>query len=257
MNKDTDFLIVGASIDRLNVASGVLVFSTQKDALQILLIRCPEPPYEDKWCIPCAVLRITETADEAAQRCLNTEVGLKGACIEQLYTFSDIERNPHVRTIMISYIAMIPEIKLPYVKDRADHDIVLFTINRTEDGYFLTSNIGDEKIRVEKKDMLFDHADLIQAALDRMAGKIDYTEIGFRFLNDPQRFTLTELRHIYDAVKGTHSDIGNFRRFIKNRYITNGKVVNNTDDRKEMEHAGRPAATFRYTGNFGTKAKDN
>ena len=210
-----------------SVAVSTLVFTTKKDVLQVALIKCPEYPHIDRWCLPCTYIRLEETADEAALRCLRDRTGITDVSIEQLYTFSDVARNPALRIIMVSYIAMVPESKLSHFKESA----------------------------LEKSGLLFDHAQMIQTALDRMAGKIDYSEIAFRFLNNTERFTLTELRYIYDAVKGIHSDVGNFRRFIKNRYIITGKVVNNADDRMEMEHAGRPASTFRYIENSAKKTE--
>ena len=225
-----------------SVAVSTLVFTTKKDVLQVALIKCPEYSHIDKWCLPCSYIRLEETADEAALRCLKDRTGITDVSIEQLYTFSDVARNPALRIIMVSYIAMVPECKLSHFKE-------LFDVVRTEDGFYLYSDSEAGEIRLEKSELLFDHAQMIQTALDRMAGKIDYSEIAFRFLNNTERFTLTELRYIYDAVKGARSDVGNFRRFIKSRYIITGKVVNNADDRMEMEHAGRPASTFRYIEN--------
>lgn len=232
-----------------SVAVSTLVFTTKKDILQVALIKCPEYPYIDRYCLPCTYIRADETADEAALRCLRDRTEITDVSIEQLYTFSDVARNPALRIIMVSYIAMVPECKLSHFKESADLKAVLFDVVRTEDGFYFYSDSEAGEIRLEKSELLFDHAQMIQTALDRMAGKIDYSEIAFRFLNNTERFTLTELRYIYDAVKGIRSDVGNFRRFIKNRYIITGKVVNNTDDRMEMEHAGRPASTFRYIEN--------
>lgn len=231
------------------IAVGVLVFSTKKDTLQIKLIKCPEAPYEDKWCLPCTYIRVEENADEAAMRSLEYNTGLKDVSIEQLYTFSDVDRNPGHRIIMIVYMAMVPGAKLASLDGTENDKSMLFDIVRTANGIYLTADTEDGKIRLDKDSLLFDHAEMIKLGIERMAGKIDYSEIGFRFLDNPNRFTLTEVRHVYDAIKGSHSDIGNFRRFIKNRYIMTGKVVNNVDDRMEMEHAGRPAATFRYVSN--------
>ncbi len=245
MHTDTE-CIINNNADSPSVAVSVLVFTTKKNILRIALIKCPESPYPDKWSLPCTSIRVSETGDESALRCLKDSTGITDVSLEQLYTFSDVNRNPNLRTIMISYIAMVSENTVSYHRGIGENAATLFDIVRSGDGFYLQADTDDGVIKLRDRDLLYDHAQMIGTALDRMAGKIDYTEIGFRFLNNTERFTLTELRLIYDAVKGTNSDVGNFRRFIKNRYISTGKVVNNLDDRMEMEHAGRPASTFRY-----------
>ena len=268
--------------ERPSIASDVLVFSTEGSVLKLLLIRRNDYPFKGKWCLPGSFIGANETAEEAASRTLLKETGMTGIAMEQLYTFSKIDRDPRMRIISVSYIAMVPNRVLRFRKGIRDGEAVLFDVVRTEDGFVLTSDFeepdlsGAERgttpsevqgqatvlpetkdrntalpeakthgILVRKGDIAFDHAEIIQTALDRMAGKIDYTDIGFHFLDDKDAFTLTDLRLIYNAVKGVEHDIGNFRRFIKNRYIVTGKIINNREDRKGF---GRPAATYRYIG---------
>lgn len=239
--------------ERPSIASDVLVFSTEGSVLKLLLIKRNDYPFKGKWCLPGSFIGTDETAEEAASRTLLKETGMTGIAMEQLYTFSKIDRDPRMRIISVSYIAMVPNRAMRFRKGIRDGEAVLFDVVRTEDGFELLSDLTDPSlqgtpdhgIRVRKNEIAFDHAEIIQTALDRMAGKIDYTDIGFHFLDDREAFTLTDLRLIYNAVKGVEHDIGNFRRFIKNRYIITGKIINNREDRKGF---GRPAATYRYTG---------
>ena len=250
MQSEKDFLsnYNPSNYDRPSIAVDVLVFTTNKDTLQIALVRRNEHPYAGQWSLPGTFIGIKETADVAAQRCLKEKTGMSDVSIEQLYTFSEVDRDPRMRIITVGYIAMVPGEKLLYQEGSERGKAMLFDVIRTENGYYLKANTPEGPLKIEENELAFDHGNMIRTAIERMEGKIDYTEIGFRFLNHPDRFTLTELRYIYDAVKGVKSDIGNFRRFIKNRYIITGKVVNNRDDRKEMEHAGRPASTYCYLG---------
>ena len=156
-----------------SVAVSTLVFTTKKDVLQVALIKCPEYPHIDRWCLPCSYIRFEETADEAALRCLRDRTGITDVSIEQLYTFSDVARKPDLRIIMVSYIAMVPECKLSHFKESTHLKAVLFDVIRTEDGFYLYSDSGIGEVRLEKSGLLFDHAQMIQTALDRMAGKID------------------------------------------------------------------------------------
>ena len=234
-----------SSFERPSITADVLVFTVRESTLQILMVRRDEHPFLGKWCLPGSFIGMEETAEEAAARTLVKEAGMEGAAMEQLYTFSAIDRDPRMRIISIAYIAMMPSNAMHYRKGTDAGSAILFDIQRTDKGFRLTAEIDGELLEIGPEEIAFDHEKIIRTALDRMAGKIDYTDIGFNFLEDKNAFTLTDLRLIYDAVKGTEADIGNFRRFIKNRYIITGKILNNREERKGF---GRPAATYRYTG---------
>ena len=213
-----------SSFERPSITADVLVFTVRESTLQILMVRRDEHPFLGKWCLPGSFIGMEETAEEAAARTLVKEAGMEGAAMEQLYTFSAIDRDPRMRIISIAYIAMMPSNAMHYKKGTDAGSAILFDIQRTDKGFRLTAEIDGELLEIGPEEIAFDHEKIIRTALDRMAGK---------------------LRLIYDAVKGTEADIGNFRRFIKNRYIITGKILNNREERKGF---GRPAATYRYTG---------
>lgn len=229
--------------ERPSVTSDILVFTTKQHQLYILLIRRSEPPYADKWAVPGGFIRMNETAEQTAVRKLREETGIAGDIyLEQLQTFSAVDRDPRMRILSVAYIAMIPENKLDYAPGERTSEIALFEVRRglntdiqlcSEEGFVLT-----------KEDIAFDHYEMICAAIHRMEGKLDYTDIAFSFLEDPQFFTLTDLREIYDAIAGKRYDIGNFRRFIINRYVETGTVREIPGaSRKER---GRPAVIYRF-----------
>jgi hypothetical protein len=58
--------------------------------------------------------------------------------------------------------------------------------------------------------LAFDHADIVAAAVARLRGKSSYSTLPFFLL--PERFTLTELQHTYEAILQTRLEKSNFRR---------------------------------------------
>ena len=94
-------------------------------------------------------------------------------------------------------------------------------------------------------DLAFDHGKIIETGIRRLRGKIDYTEIGFRFLANMGAFSLSELQNVFEAVLGEKIDKSNFRRTIINRYEKTGKLKQT--DLPVRRGQGRPAALYSMT----------
>ena len=84
-----------------------IVFTINNDSVQILLIKRLAEPFKGEWALPGGFVLENETLDEAAYRELQEETSVKNAYLEQLYTFSDVKRDPRGRTISCAYIALM------------------------------------------------------------------------------------------------------------------------------------------------------
>lgn len=83
--------------------------------------------------------------------------------------------------------------------------------------------------------LAFDHREILAAALERLAGKIEYTLTAAKLL--PEEFALYQLRHVYEAVWNTEKlDAGNFTRKMTGALTDTG--------RKALRSRGAPAALF-------------
>ena len=208
------------------LAVDVLPFATEGTRLKLLLTRREQPPFAGRWALPGGFVGMDETAEDAAARVLYEKTGLDGLYMEQLYTFSALARDPRLRSISVTYLALGPRDRLEATV--ADRPLGLFEVGK------------DGSLELE---LAFDHADIIATAVQRMAGKLEYTDIGFAFLADRQRFTLTELYDIYTAVAGHPYDLPNFRRFIKKRYEETGRIAQTGEKQRGR---GTPAMIYRW-----------
>jgi 8-oxo-dGTP diphosphatase len=85
--------------------------------------------------------------------------------------------------------------------------------------------------------LAFDHANILQTAIERLKGKVRYQPIGFELL--PPKFTLSQLQHLYEAVLGGELDKRNFRKKV----LSFGLLV----PLKETQMGRhRPAQLFRF-----------
>lgn len=246
-----------SQFDRPSVTVDILVFTIYQKKLCVLLIKRDVPPYIGKWAIPGGFIKMNESADQAAARKLKEETGIEGVKLEQLYTFSDVDRDPRTRVISIVYFAAVPYDKLRFGAGSGVKSAELFTVGQVQGDSVSGSPeemdendagdlllVGRNGEEVPFTDIAFDHATMIRYAVRRMRGKLDYTELGFDFLEDSSSFTLPELREVYEAVLDRSLDAGNFRRTILMKYESGGRV---RQVGVQKESVGRPAAVYSRT----------
>jgi len=177
-----------------------VIFGFDDLELKILLIERAHEPYANCWALPGGFVNMDETTESGALRELQEETGLKNVFIEQLYTFSDVERDPRGRVVSVAYFALI---KLNEYSIHAGDDAgnaAWFSIN-------------------DLPKLAFDHDIVIKMAMERLKNKIRYQPIGFELL--PPMFTLSQLQHLYEVILQKDLDKRNFRRkFLKMNLLT-------------------------------------
>ena len=251
--------------EKLSMTTDILIMSVSNEdtgnyrklsekKFSILLVKRDNYPFKDKWCLPGGFVGIDETLDEAAKRVLKTETNLKDIYIEQLYTFSDIKRDPRMRVISTSYMALVDKNRL---MDKLSANASWFNVFILEDekSYNVTLDNGIEEIKfvvgkklrdkttdrydfnIIKNDKLaFDHPLVIVSGIERLKNKIEYTDIVFNMM--PKYFTLGELQQVYEVILGKKLLDPAFRRIIANKVEKTDKV--------QTGGGHRPSALFRY-----------
>ncbi|RXG26222.1 NUDIX domain-containing protein [Leeuwenhoekiella polynyae] len=170
-----------------------VIFGFKAGNLEVLLVRHGEGISKDKWGLPGGWIYKTESTDDAANRLLLELTGIKDIYLEQLRAFSDPDRFPLSRVITIGYYALIKE---------EDYDLKAGA-TAAEVAWFKVSQV---------KDLIYDHAQILEIGLKRLRRRIKQEPIGFNLL--PQKFTLLQLMHLYEEILGKEMDKPNFRRKI-------------------------------------------
>lgn len=196
-----------------------VVFGVDEKDLKILLIRRALEPFQGQWALPGGFVHIDETLEEAARRELREETGLSDVFLEQLYTFGSINRDPRERVVSVAYYALV---------NLRDHQVHAATDARDAAWFASTEASG----------LAFDHDGIVSVALERLKGKVRYQPIGFELL--PEKFTLSQLQHLYDTVLETKLDKRNFRRKVLNTGLLIGL------DEVEKDVAHRAARLYRF-----------
>ena len=196
-----------------------VVFGLDEGALKVLLIQRDLPPFAGEWALPGGFVRIDESLEEAARRELAEETGLRGVFLEQLFTFGDVRRDPRERVVSVAYFALVA---------LAKHSVRAATDARAAAWF------GVDKL----PSLAFDHDRIVAAAVERLAGKVRYQPIGFELLAD--KFTLSQLQHLYEAVLERPLDKRNFRKKILGMDL----LVETNEIEQDVAH--RAARLYRF-----------
>lgn len=222
--------------NRPSVTVDLAIFTVLDADLKILLIRRKLAPFEGMWALPGGFVLVGpsaaeqgESVEDAAYRELEEETGLprRTLYLEQLHTFGRPGRDPRERVITVAWVALVRPDLAPTVHAGTDAaDARWFSVRDA----------------LADTDLAFDHSDIVDAALDRIRGKVDYSSISFELV--PPTFTIAELRSAHEAIKGAAYDPGNFRRRFK-RMQTDG-VIAVAPGRRHT--ATKPAKVYRFVG---------
>ena len=227
--------------DRLYVTVDLMVLTQKDGALKLLLSQRDHEPEQGKWALPGRFVACEHSAEETVDELMAEMLPLKAFYAEQLYTFTHPMRDPRGRILSIAYLVIAPWQQLEPVLQSEGIQMKCFDIATQDASYALT---GEDGTVLQPEELAFDHAQIIRTGVSRLQGKIDYTSIGFRFLNDPDAFSLSELQQIFEAVLGKAQDNSNFRRFVRNRYEENGAII--PTDKPQKKSKGRPAVLYQW-----------
>jgi 8-oxo-dGTP diphosphatase len=195
------------------------VFGLADNELSLLLIERGEEPFAGNWALPGGFVKIEEALADAARRELQEETGVADLYLEQLGAYGAPERDPRERVITVAYLAIV---------NLFDHPVRAATDARSA-GWFGVDDLPQ---------LAFDHAEIVEAALERLRENVRRKPIVFEFL--PDRFTFRQLQQLYESVLGHPVDKRNFRKKIQ----ATGLVVATGD--VEMDVAHRAAQLFSF-----------
>lgn len=174
--------------DQVLLAVDCIIFGFDKEKLKILLVKRDFEPEKGKWSLMGGFLKNNENLDTAANRILYHLTGINNVFMEQLYTFSKVDRDPGQRTLSVAYYALI---------NIEDHNEEL---NHKHSAKWFSIS--------EAPELIFDHDTMVLHAIHRLRYKTSTEPTGFELL--PEKFTMRQLQKLYEAILDEKLDKRNF-----------------------------------------------
>jgi len=189
-----------------------VIFGYNKRKLRVLLNKFDISKY---WQLPGGFMMKDESADEAATRILTERTGLKNVYLKQFYLFSDPQRTKMDQNI--EYIEQNID------KGRTIENAERWFLQRFISlGFYAFVKYDHIKLSGVEEDMpqwfdinhlpplYSDHENIIKTSLDIIRSMLPIIPVAYELL--PEKFTMSDLRKIYESFLGKTLDRRNFQR---------------------------------------------
>jgi 8-oxo-dGTP diphosphatase len=194
------------------VAVDCIIFGYDGQELKLLVIKRSFEPEMGQWSLMGGFVQPEESSEAAAFRVLKQLTGLEDVYMEQLYAFSNPQRDPLERTISIAYFSLID-------------------INKYEKQ--ISTEFHPEWFPIKKiPALVFDHENMVKMAKEKLRYKANHHPILFELL--AEKFTLPQLHNLYEKVYETIIDKRNFSRKI----LASGLLVRQKQKEKGFSKRG-------------------
>jgi 8-oxo-dGTP diphosphatase len=202
-----------------------------RDRLEVLVMQRPERPDKSQWALPGGLVGDTEKLKDTSIRKVREETGiaLDKSELFQVGAFGDPERDNRYRAIAIAYVALVP---------RPGATKALMNSDKAE-------FIPFRKL-ISKKMLEFDHAEIIKQARQTAENMLEDTPVALLFCEN--KFTISDLRGVYESFLQYKVDPANFRRKVD---AVHGFVLPLKEYSETSSLPGRPALMYK-AGNLKT-----
>lgn len=190
--KKTASKIFYTDADRLLLAVDCIIFGFDKDSLKLLLFQRRVAPFQNEWSLIGSFVKKNESVHKAAERVLKTHTGLTNVFMEELGSYGKVTRDPGDRVVSIAQFALM---RLEEAEKQIPEE-------------YKAQWFDFDKIPT----LILDHQKMVQDALVKLKRKARYRPIGFELL--PEKFTIPQLRLLYEVIYQRALDRRNFRKKI-------------------------------------------
>ncbi len=175
--------------EKILVAVDCIIFGYDHGTLKLLLFKRLLEPLKGGWSLIGSFILPNESVEEAGKRVLHEITGLDEVYMEELKSYTAVDRDPGARCISIGQFALIG------LENEETLEI--------KDGVQWHS-VSD------LPELVLDHNQMVVDALARLRNRAQYYPIGLELL--PKKFTIPQLQTLYEEIFQKKFDSRNFRK---------------------------------------------
>lgn len=165
----------------------------------------------ENWGLPVIDKIDHESLTDSAKNLMKSLIGDDNVYVEQLMSYGDDNNRREDNTVSIFYIGAVPVNKL-YANDKEGTDWFAIDIERDANEKIVGVTLTNNSAKVVNE-LVDDHMQILMDALNRLQGKILYTDMALHIMGDT--FTLSDAQVVYEEIMGRQ--FGAFRRFISDK----------------------------------------
>jgi 8-oxo-dGTP diphosphatase len=193
------------------VAVDCIILGYEDAELKLLLFNRKIEPSMGGWSLVGGWVESEESVEKAAWRINRKITGLDDVFLKQVQVFSDPRRDPGGRVISVAFYALMRI-------DKHDRELV--------------EKHGAKWVPISSlPQLIFDHNKMVDYALEKLRFKASYELLGQQLL--PEKFTLLQLRQLYNAIFMKEFDPGNFRKKILSLKMLEKQSIKNTSESRK------------------------
>lgn len=196
-----------------------VIFGFDENTLKVLLIKSDLPEFKDQWSLLGDLVGMNEDLDSASYRILKDRTGLQDVYLEQVHTFSAVDRHPAGRVVSTAYYSLVNIKHHQFSKN--DHELHWHAVHEIDE-------------------LAFDHKLILEKCLKRLKEKVQVKPIIFNLLE--KKFSLRELQWLYEAILGVKLDRRNFRK----KLFATGFITDINEMEENVPHRPGKLYTFDY-----------
>ncbi len=196
-----------------------VLFGFDDKMLKVLLIKRGEEPFNNYWALPGDLVYPDENLRDAPLRVLNQLTGIKNIYLEQVKAFGKKDRHPLGRVITIAYLSLVNVSKVQLKPSSFAQVVKWISVDSIEE-------------------LAFDHVEILKDCLNSLKQSVQQRPIGFELLEE--KFTLSDLQELYEAILATSLDKRNFRK----KLLSMGILIDTNEFQTGVAH--RPARLYSF-----------
>jgi 8-oxo-dGTP diphosphatase len=219
-----------------NVSVDCVVFGFDLEKLNVLTIErgADAEGKRLRLALPGDLILDDQDLDENANRILKELTGLENIYMEQIGAFGDPNRTKNDGdTDWLNFIRKAPKARVVTI---AYYSLVNMHQSNLQPSSFAKSATWLPVKEIEA--LAFDHSLILEAGINKLKLDIATKPIGYNLL--PEKFTLSQLNNLYEAILDKPIDKRNFRRKMAKLDI----LIETTEKQKDVAH--KPSTYMKF-----------